>query len=272
MTRSGAAHWSRRVLILGGTGEARELAAALVARGIPAISSLAGRVSSPRLPVGEVRVGGFGGAAGLAEYLRSERIFAVVDATHPFAARITANAVIATQATTPPPDRPSLGEILHDHGGVGFLVLRRPGWQARAGDRWVRVADMSSAAAHLSHYPAGARVLLTTGRQETAAFAALPQRFWLRAVEAPDGPLPERCDIILDRGPFTLDAERELLRHMDVLVTKNSGGPMTAAKLTAARERGIEVVMVERPPLPGGIPVVQQVTEAVDWLDERLGA
>ncbi|GLY33120.1 precorrin-6A/cobalt-precorrin-6A reductase [Kineosporia sp. NBRC 101731] len=289
MTGSGATH---RVLLLGGTGEARELAAVLVARGVPVISSLAGRVSSPRLPMGEVHVGGFGGAAGLAEYLRSESISAVVDATHPFAARITAHAVVATRATNPAPcpARPSPGEAwpdhsgvgekahipdgegLPDHGGVPLLVLRRPQWRAQAGDRWVRVADIFSAAVHLARYPAGARVLLTTGRQETAAFAELPQRFWLRAVEAPDGPLPEHCDIILDRGPFTLDAERELMRHMDVLVTKNSGGPMTAAKLTAAREQGTEVIMIERPPLPDGVPVVQQVAEAVDWLEERLRA
>lgn len=288
-----------KVLVLGGTGEGRALAAELVRRGIPVISSLAGRVSSPRLPEGEVRIGGFGGAAGLAEFISTERISAVVDATHPFAARITANAAAACRLATQDAlstqgasstenalstrEPRNAGEAPETRGprrgaenprpsqtssSTVFFVLRRPEWVASDEDRWTRVADIASAAGRIAQTPSTTRVLLTTGRQETAAFAPLPQRFWLRAVERPDGPLPEHCETILDRGPFTLDGERELLRdkRIDVLVSKNSGGPMTAAKLTAARERGIEVVMVERPPIPAGVATVATVDEATQWL------
>ncbi|GAB6901720.1 cobalt-precorrin-6A reductase [Kineosporia succinea] len=235
-----------RVLILGGTGEGRELAAALTASGVSVVSSLAGRVSSPRLPPGDVRVGGFGGVTGLRGFLVDEGISAVVDATHPFAERITANAAEAAE-------------------GVPLLILSRPAWVAQPGDRWNGVPTLEAAADRVAGTDASSNIMLTTGRQETAPFAPLPQRFWLRAVETPDGPLPRRCEVILDRGPFTLDGERELLAGKDILVTKNSGGPMTAAKLTAARELGLEVVMVERPPLPEGVPVVHDVRSAVDW-------
>ncbi|MBT0772214.1 cobalt-precorrin-6A reductase [Kineosporia sp. J2-2] len=246
----------RRVLVLGGTGEGRGLASGLTAQGIAVTSSLAGRVSSPRLPEGEVRVGGFGGVEGLTEYLTAQGFSAVVDATHPFAARITANAAAACRAT-----------------GTPLLVLHRPPWQPQPGDRWTSAPDIPGAAALLEATPATTRVLLTTGRQETRAFAPLPQHFWLRAVEPPDGPLPEHCRIILDRGPFTLDAERKLLHEnrIDVLVTKNSGGPMTAAKLAAAREAGVGVIMVERPPLPPGVPTVSAVESALSWLRDLPG-
>ncbi|GAB3239545.1 cobalt-precorrin-6A reductase [Kineosporia babensis] len=240
-----------KVLVLGGTGEGRTLAAELVTLGLTVISSLAGRVSSPRLPAGEVRIGGFGGAAGLAEFLAREEISAVVDATHPFAAGMTANAAQACAGTVP------------------LLILRRPAWVPEPGDKWTLVPDIPSAAAILSETSPDTVVLLTTGRQETAAFAPLPQSFILRAVETPDGPLPKRCEVILDRGPFTLEGERELFasRNVQKLVTKNSGGPMTAAKLTAARERGIEVIMVERPPLPLGVPSVTGIDAARSWLE-----
>ena len=238
-----------RVLVLGGTHEGRLLASTLNDAGIDVVSSLAGRVSSPQLPGGQIRVGGFGGPEGLAEYVATEGISAVVDATHPFAAQITANASsLKTQ----------------------LLILRRPAWIPGPGDRWTSVPQLSDAAAVVAETDATANIFLTTGRKETTPFAGLPQNFWLRAVEPPDGPLPRHCEIILDRGPFTLQDERELLRdkQIDKLVTKNSGGPMTAAKLTAARERGIEVIMVERPPLPPGVPVVEDVAAAATWVQQ----
>jgi precorrin-6A/cobalt-precorrin-6A reductase len=240
------------VLILGGTAEARQLAALLTDQGLRVVSSLAGRVSAPRRPAGEVRTGGFGGVEGLAAYLDDHEIAAVVDATHPFAARITANAVAAGRRT-----------------GTPLLVVRRPPWTAGDGDTWHPVPDLAAAASTIGSLtgPDG-RVLLTTGRQETAAFSTLPQRFWLRAVEPPDGPLPARCEVVLARGPFALDGERSLLRDLgiDVLVTKNSGGPMTGAKLTAARELRLPVIMVERPALPSGIITVDDARSALAWV------
>ncbi len=231
-----------RVLVLGGTAEARELAGRL-----PVISSLAGRTSEPRRPVGEVRIGGFGGPDGLAAYLRAERIEALVDATHPFAARISANAAAAAEAT-----------------GVPLLVLCRPGWVAGPGDDWHRVPDLATAAAVLPRL--GHRVFLTTGRQGIAAFAGLDGCWFLaRSVEPPAAPVPSRLEVLLDRGPFTLDGERRLLaeHRIDVLVSKDSGGP--AAKLAAARERGIPVLLVDRPPSRPAAAVAT-VDEALAWL------
>ena len=244
-----------KVLVLGGTGEGRELANRLTERGVPVVSSLAGRVSAPRLPRGEVRVGGFGGPDGIAKYLAAEQVSAVVDATHPFAARITGNAVAATSRT-----------------GTPLLLLRRPPWTPAAGDQWITVADLPSAATALTNFDAEARVLLTVGRQGVHAFAELPQQFWLRAVDPPEGPLPARLEVILDRGPFHLASERVLLKDLsiDVLVTKNSGGPMTAAKLVAARERGLPVIVVDRPPLPADVQVVSDVPAALDWVRENV--
>jgi precorrin-6A/cobalt-precorrin-6A reductase len=238
-----------KVLVLGGTAEGRELATLLRAQGLDVVSSLAGRVPEPALPEGEVRVGGFGGATGLAGYLVSAGVDAVVDATHPFAARMTASAAEACAAT-----------------GVQLVVVRRPAWQPGPGDDWRPVPSLAGAAVALGEFGADTRVLLTTGRQGAAAFRDCPHRFWLRAVQAPDAAdLPRRCELILQRGPFQLDAERELLRILDiqVVVSKNSGGPMTAAKLAAARERGIPVIMVQRPSLPPGLPVVETPADAV---------
>jgi precorrin-6A/cobalt-precorrin-6A reductase len=239
-----------RLLILGGTGEARELAAALSAvPGLSVVSSLAGRVGDLRLPAGDLRVGGFGGAAGLAAWLRTERVDAVVDATHPFAARITASAIEASRSA-----------------GVPLLVLRRPGWEPVPGDRWQWVDSLPEAAAALDRE----RVFLTIGRQGVASFASCDsQWFLIRCVEPPAPPLPARHEVLLDRGPFTVDGERTLLRRHEigVLVTKDSGGPMTAAKLTAARELGLPVVVVRRPPLPVSAgPVVSTVPDAVAWV------
>jgi precorrin-6A/cobalt-precorrin-6A reductase len=242
-----------RVLILGGTGEARRLAAALHQTEVTVVTSLAGRVADPVLPPGEVRIGGFGGVAGLADWLRAERIDAVVDATHPFAATMSAHAVEATGAT-----------------GVPLLVLRRPGWTAQPGDRWSRVPSISAAARTVTGL--GDRVFVTTGRQSLAAFAGMDAWFLVRTVDPPDPPMPRRIEVILDRGPFTVDGERALLRRhrIDVLVTKDSGGSMTAAKLVAAREEGVRVVIVRRPSLPYGIRVADTVDAAGKWLRESL--
>jgi precorrin-6A/cobalt-precorrin-6A reductase len=242
------------VLVLGGTAEGRLLATELVAADVPVVSSLAGRLSAPRLPPGRTRIGGFGGPEKLAEYLVEQQISAVIDATHPFAAGITANAAAACAGT-----------------GTPLLVLRRPAWTATDRDRWTVVPDLPSAAAELAAFGADARVLLTTGRQGVAHFAAAAQQFWLRAVERPDGPLPARAELILDRGPFTVDGEIDLLLRLsiDVVVTKNSGGPMTAAKLTAARQLGLPVIVVDRPPLPPGVQVATDVPTALAWLRAR---
>nr|BFE99329.1 cobalt-precorrin-6A reductase [Streptoalloteichus tenebrarius] len=243
-----------RVLVLGGTGEARRLASVLTGRpGLSVVSSLAGRVGDPRLPEGEVRVGGFGGPEGLAAWLRRERVSAVVDATHPFAHRMTASAVQAAR-----------------EADVPLLVLRRPGWQERPGDDWRWAESVGHAAALLPGL--GERVFLTIGRQGLAAFASLRDQWFLaRCVDPPEPPLPPRLEVVLDRGPFTVDGELALLgRHrIDVLVTKDSGGEMTAAKLVAARRVGLPVVVVRRPPLPDGVPVetVDSVEDAVAWLD-----
>ncbi|MEY9877246.1 precorrin-6A/cobalt-precorrin-6A reductase [Streptacidiphilus sp. MAP12-33] len=247
----------RHVLILGGTAEARQLAAELAARTpSPRVtSSLAGRVSQPALPHGSVRVGGFGGAAGLAAWLRAEQVSAVVDATHPFADGISANAARAAAET-----------------GVPLLLLRRPGWRPVDGDRWIPVSSLVDAAAALPEL--GRRIFLTTGRKELAPFAGpdrLPalDRLWFlaRSVDAPEPPLPPNLEVLLDRGPFTLDGELELLRRhrVDVLVTKDSGGAATAPKLAAARELGLPVVLVRRPPAPPGVPQAADLAAALAW-------
>lgn len=240
------------VLILGGTTEARELAAALTARpGLRVTTSLAGRVSRPGTVTGEVRIGGFGGAEGLANWLREERVDALVDATHPFAAAITANAARAAAAT-----------------GVPAVVLRRPGWRPGPEDRWHSVPSLDAAADLLPGL--GRRVFLTTGRLGLAAFARLTDlHFVVRSVEPPEPPLPPRTEVLLARGPFTVADERALLEShcVDVLVTKDSGGAATAAKLTAARELALPVVVVRRPELPSGVVAVPDVAAVL----ARLG-
>jgi precorrin-6A/cobalt-precorrin-6A reductase len=240
---------SGAVLILGGTGEARELAGRIAGRRV--VSSLAGRVRDPALPAGEVRIGGFGGPGPLADWLRDEGIGAVIDATHPFAARITANAVEATTAV-----------------GVPLLVLRRPGWTEAPGDRWHRVPSLGAAAEAVRGL-GRERVLLSIGRQGVAAFAGcVRQWFLVRAIEPPGPPLPPSMRLLLDRGPFTVAGELDLLRQyqIDVVVTKDSGGDATVAKLVAARSLGLPAVLVDRPPLPPGVAVVADVDAAVAWL------
>ncbi|TYK49565.1 cobalt-precorrin-6A reductase [Actinomadura decatromicini] len=239
----------RRVLILGGTAEARDLAARL--HGVPdvrVVSSLAGRVADPRLPVGEVRVGGFGGPDGLAAWLREHRIDRLVDATHPFAERMSASAARASE-----------------RAGVPLLALRRPGWREEDGDDWRRVPSLADAAAAL---PCGARAFLTTGRRSIEVFAARADVWFLaRSVDPPEKPVPDNVRVLLSRGPYTLDGERALIREhsLDVLVTKDSGGAMTRAKLTAARAAGLPVIMVDRPPVPDGVAVATDPAEAVRW-------
>ncbi len=241
-----------RILILGGTGEARELAAELVAAGVDVLSSLAGRVRQPRLPDGPVRVGGFGGAEGLAAFLRAERITAVIDATHPYAGAITANAAQAAA-----------------QAGVPLLILRRPEWAAAPA--WQLVADTGAAAAAVRAWP-GESVFLTTGRRDLDLFAVDHRhRFLVRTVDPPEGPVPPRMTLVLDRGPYTVEGESALMRGhgIGLLVTKNSGGPMTAAKLQAARDLGVQVVMVQRPPLPPLPPeslAVTTVAAALQWI------
>ncbi|MFE3518671.1 cobalt-precorrin-6A reductase [Streptomyces sp. NPDC059166] len=245
------------ILVLGGTTEARRLAESLVAtEGVRVTSSLAGRVARPVLPPGEVRVGGFGGPGGMAEWLRAHGVDAVIDATHPFARTISFNAAAAARAVHVP-----------------LLALRRPGWVPVEGDRW-HLTDSLAGAAEL--LPAlGSRVFLTTGRMGLAAFAALDSLWFLtRSVDAPEPPYPPRTEVLLDRGPFALEGERELIRRhrIDVLVTKDSGGGATAPKLTAAREAGIPVVVVRRPPVPPGVPVAATPGEALDLLRDLVPA
>lgn len=239
----------RRVLVLGGTREARDLAALLHADpAVSVVSSLAGRVREPVLPVGEVRVGGFGGPDALAEWLRGNRIDAVVDATHPFATRITANADWACA-----------------QAGSALLVLRRPEWVAGPGDRWHPVRDLAEAAREV---PAlGRRVFLTIGRQGVDAFAGAPGRYLVRAIDPPEVAMPAEATLLLDRGPFTLESEVALMREhrIEVLVTKNSGGSLTSAKLGAARELGVPVLMVARTPVPPGVSSTSDPSVAARW-------
>lgn len=241
------------ILLLGGTAEARELAAALEGAGVPVVSSLAGRVSAPRLPRGEVRVGGFGGPQALAGWLRERGVTGVIDATHPFAERISASAVQAC-----------------GRAGVPLLRLERPGWTAGPGDRWHRVPDLDAAAAAVPEL--GERVLLTTGRQGLAAFARVDAWFLIRCVDPPDVALPACHQLVLDRGPYTLEGELALVdRHgIDLVVTKDSGGSATEAKLGAARERGLPVIVVERPARPDA-PTVGSLAEALRWAGAHAG-
>jgi precorrin-6A/cobalt-precorrin-6A reductase len=253
------------LLLLGGTAEARALAARLVDRADPAglrvITSLAGRLAQPRLPAGQIRSGGFGGIAPLAAWLARHTPALLVDATHPFAARISEHAWAAAAAT-----------------GTPLLRLARPGWVAGPGDRWWRVPELRAAADLLPTL--GARPLVTTGRQDLAAFTENPAcarlDLVLRCVEPPGHPLPARTTVLLASGPYTLAAERALMRQhrIDVLVTKDSGGESTRAKLDAARELGVPVVMVDRPHSPRGaaaIPTVTTVGQAERWVLDSLG-
>jgi len=236
-----------RVLILGGTGEGAALARHLAGRPeLEIVSSLAGRVAAPVAPPGAVRIGGFGGVDGLVAYLARERIDAVVDATHPFAARISAHAAEACR-----------------RAGVPLLGFVRPAWVAEPGDHWLPVVDMAAAAALCR-----GRVFLTVGRQELAAFTDCDAWFLIRTIDPPEGSLPAAHELLLARGPFGLADEIDLLRAhaIDMIVSKNSGGPATYAKIEAARKLGLPVVMVERPPRPA-TDEARSLDEVGAWLD-----
>jgi precorrin-6A/cobalt-precorrin-6A reductase len=236
------------ILILGGTAEARQLATALVADGADVISSLAGRVSSPSLPAGRVRVGGFGGVDGLTDYLRREPVSAVVDATHPFAAKITKNAVQAASLT-----------------GTPLVRLERPGWREHPrSNSWTWVADAAAARAAAE---SASRPFLATGRQSLRDFQAWADREVLvRLVDPPAASLPRRWKIILSRGPYGYAGERKILTEhgIDAILTKDSGGTHTIAKLDAAGDLGIPVVIIARPE-PAPVPLLRTVAEAAAW-------
>jgi precorrin-6A/cobalt-precorrin-6A reductase len=236
-----------RVLLLGGTAEARALAKTLHPR-VDIISSLAGRVPEPALPIGPVHIGGFGGVDGLRRWLQEERIDAVVDATHPFAASMTAHAAEVC------------GELRIPH-----LVLARPAWDP--GTAIIVTSDTE--AAEIVAQERYSRVFLTTGRSGVNAFADNDGWFLIRAVTEPDAAvLPRRYQLLLSRGPYHYDDECAIMREhrIEALVTKNSGGDMTRAKLDAAAALGIPVVMVARPQLPAGVAAVGTVQEAAGWV------
>jgi precorrin-6A/cobalt-precorrin-6A reductase len=241
-----------RILILGGTTEARQLAGRLAGRnGLGVTLSLAGRTAAPAAQPVPVRTGGFGGAHGLADYLREKSIDALVDATHPYAAVISANAAAAAMRS-----------------GVALLALRRPGWMPVPGDRWTEVDRMADAVPALGDAPR--RVFLALGRKEIAPFEAAPQhRYLVRSVDPVDPPLAVPHAVYLTaRGPFPEAGERTLIEAhgVEVIVAKNSGGSATYGKIAAARALGLRVIMLRRPP-PPEVATAETVDEVVDWLD-----
>ena len=246
---------SSRILILGGTGEARSLAGALARRPrTTVITSLAGRTVAPRLPEGELRVGGFGGGAGLAAYIAQEKIDAVIDATHPYAAAISRHAVEAAKTA-----------------GRPLLRLERPAWTPQLGDHWIEVDNFPAAAEAAPRL--GSRVFLTIGTKEIAAFAGMEGLWFLvRLVERPDRPLPLLDhEILLGRGPFAEAEEFELMRRhrIDLVIAKNSGGEATYAKIAAARRLGIPVMLLRRPSLPPA-GTATSIEQAIAWVESRL--
>ena len=242
-----------RVLVLGGTLDASRLAQALAQAGVDGIFSYAGRTSAPIAQPLPTRVGGFGGVAGLQAFLQTERITHVVDATHPFAAQMSSNAVQACASTSVP-----------------LLALERPVWQAQSGDVWQHVPDVAAAVQALPAEPA--RVFLAIGRQHVAPFLACSQHWYLLRLVDPvvDSVLDlpaERGRVVLDRGPFTLAGDRALLQAHGIthVVSKNSGGAGAQAKLTAAREQGLPVILIDRPFIPAR-PTVSTVEGVCRWL------
>jgi precorrin-6A/cobalt-precorrin-6A reductase len=242
----------RRILILGGTSEARRLAQRLAPRADLSVTlSLAGRTGSPAAQGVPVRIGGFGGVQGLADYLKCERIDALIDATHPYAVRISTNAACAAQLAAIP-----------------LLAMRRPPWIAVPGDRWSEVADMESAVRALGNAPR--RVFVALGRNELQPLVGAPQHYYLvRSIDPVDPPLPVPCaDYITARGPFDEAHERALLieQRIEIILAKNSGGSATYAKIAAARALGLPVILLHRPLLPN-VPSVETVDAALGWLD-----
>ena len=236
------------VLVLAGTTEATELAGVLDARGVRVVSSLAGATAKPSSRAGLVRRGGFGGVEGLVEYLDTASIDAIVDATHPFAAVMPHHVAAAAAAT-----------------GIRSCRLMRPPWRPGSADQWIEVGDLDEAAAALAAMGAR-RPLLTVGRQSMGPFAGSDAHVVVRCIEAPETLPPDHL-LLLERGPFFLEDERALLatHGIDAVVAKNSGGSATEAKLIAARERGIPVILVARPPSPD-VTVVHDVDHAVAWV------
>jgi precorrin-6A/cobalt-precorrin-6A reductase len=246
-----------RALILGGTGDANQLSEACARGGIDAIYSYAGRTKIPLPHALPTRIGGFGGAEGLAEFLRVERITHVIDATHPFAVEMSRHAVTACTVTKIP-----------------LIALERAPWSRASGDNWIEVADIDTAVAALPGK--ASRVFLAIGRQHITPFAAKPQHtYTLRFVDAPEDELPlPRSELIVSRGPFTLDGELDLMRSRNIewVVARNSGGTGARAKIDAARELLLPVIMIARPGLPER-PRVDNIGEVMAWLhDARLGA
>ncbi len=247
-----------RILILGGTTEASLLATRLATEGVPAVFSYAGRTATPVAHPLPMRLGGFGGAEGLAQFLRSEAISHLVDATHPFAAQISRNAAAACAET-----------------GTPLLAFERAAWRAGEGDRWTMVADTGAAVAALPEAPA--RVFLAIGKQTLASFAAKPQHHYLlRLVDPPEGalPLPDAA-VVIDRGPFTVAGDLALLRQHRIshIVAKNSGGTGAEAKLISARALGLPVILIDRPALPARA-VAHDLAAVMDWIAHqpaRLG-
>ena len=245
------------ILVLGGTGEARTLVDRLAQAGHRDVRlSLSGATQTPALPAaGLVRTGGFGGAQGLADYLKRERIALLIDASHPYAAQITAHAHTAAQ-----------------QAGLPLLRFSRLPWTACTGDRWITAADHRQAADMLARF--GARCFLSIGRKEVAAYAdCRDQWFLIRSIEPPDpGAAPARHRWISARGPFDMAAEAALMREerIDCLVTKNSGGDATYGKIAAARLLGLPVVMIDRPPTPQDCTTTESIDDTLGWVTQQL--
>ncbi|ENO14155.1 cobalt-precorrin-6A reductase [Marinobacter nanhaiticus D15-8W] len=239
-----------KVLILGGTAEASALAHTLAAHDIPAVFSYAGRVATPKAQPIPTRIGGFGGVDGLISYLFACGITHIVDATHPFAGQMSRNAVLAAKST-----------------GIPLIALTRPPWQPVEGDRWHHVRDIDAAVDAVAGEPR--RILLAIGRMHLEAFRDQPQHHYLlRLVDTPENPMPlPDCTVTIDRGPFTVEGDLHLLRkhRIDLVVSKNAGGQGAAAKITAARQLGLPVLMIDRPALPERREV-HDSDAVLDWL------
>lgn len=237
------------ILLLGGTTEASHLARLLAETGVKATFSYAGRTDAPIAQPLPTRIGGFGGAEGLAQYLRDHQITHVIDATHPFAAQMSLNAIAACAQT-----------------GTPLLALERPAWTPGIGDNWTHVAGISEAVLALPESPA--RIFLAIGKQHLAPFATKPQHHYLlRLVDAPEGlPLPD-AQAIVAKGPFTVDGDSALLADHKIthIVAKNSGGSGARAKLLAARALGLPVILIDRPGLPNR-QIATSPEEALAWL------
>jgi precorrin-6A/cobalt-precorrin-6A reductase len=250
--RSLAVPRSRQILILGGTTEARALADALTAMGHAVTTSLAGRTAEPRRPQGEMRTGGFGGAAGLADYLRVAGIEAVIDATHPYAAAISARAIEASAAA-----------------GRPLLRFERAPWQPQKGDRWI-IADSLPDAAKVAP-ELGRRAFLTIGVKELDSFRGTGDVWFLvRLVDRPPAPIPlSEHELILARGPFAVADERALMQRygIDLVIAKNSGGDSTYGKVAAARDLGLPLLLLRRPVLPPA-ETAMAVPAVIAWVDE----